>query len=37
MILRCIFALMTAAAVFVVIWPLGRRVQKVGGGSDVLV
>jgi cytochrome c-type biogenesis protein CcmH len=37
MILWCIFALMTAAAVFVVIWPLGRRVQKVGGGSDVLV
>jgi cytochrome c-type biogenesis protein CcmH len=37
MILWCIFAVMTAAAVLAVLWPLGRRRQKVGGGSDVAV
>jgi cytochrome c-type biogenesis protein CcmH len=37
MILWCIFALMTAAAIFAVMWPLGRNVQKTGGGSDIVV
>jgi cytochrome c-type biogenesis protein CcmH len=37
MILWCIFALMTAAAVFAVLWPLARKAQKRGGGSDVIV
>ena len=37
MILWCIFAVMTAAAVLAVLWPLGRRRQEVGGGSDVAV
>ncbi len=37
MILWCIFALMTAAAVFAVMGPLGRHVQKAGSGSDVVV
>ncbi len=37
MTLWCIFASMTAAAVLAVLWPLGRRQQKVGGGSDVAV
>jgi cytochrome c-type biogenesis protein CcmH len=37
MILSCIFALMTAAAIFAVIVPLGRGPRKIGGGSDLLV
>jgi cytochrome c-type biogenesis protein CcmH len=37
MILWCIFALMTAAAAFAVLWPLGRNVRRIGGGSDVAV
>ncbi|HXX02824.1 MAG TPA: c-type cytochrome biogenesis protein CcmI [Xanthobacteraceae bacterium] len=37
MILWCIFALMTAAAIFAVLWPLGRSPQKLTGGSDILV
>ena len=37
MILWCIFALMTAAAIFAVVWPLGRKPGKLGGGSDLLV
>lgn len=37
MILWCIFALMTATAIFAVLWPLGRKAQKVAGGSDVVV
>ena len=37
MILWCIFALMTAAAIFAVLWPLGRHTQKIGGGSDIVV
>ena len=36
MILWLGFALMTALAVFAVLWPLGRRATKVGG-SDVVV
>ena len=37
MILWCIFALMTAAAIFAVVWPLGRKPSKPGGGSDLVV
>jgi len=37
MILWSIFALMTAAAIFAVLWPFGRGAQKIGGGSDVAV
>ncbi len=37
MILWCIFAVMTAAAAFAVLWALGRNVQKIGGGSDLAV
>jgi cytochrome c-type biogenesis protein CcmH len=37
MMLWIIFAVMTAAAVFAVIWPLGRKPGAVGGGSDRLV
>jgi cytochrome c-type biogenesis protein CcmH len=36
MILWLIFAAMTAAAVFAVVWPLGRK-PSLGGGSDRLV
>lgn len=36
MILWCIFAFMTAAAIFAVMWPLGRSPPK-GGGSDIVV
>jgi cytochrome c-type biogenesis protein CcmH len=36
MILWCIFALMTAAAIFAVLWPLGRGPRS-AGGSDRLV
>lgn len=36
MILWFIFALMTAAAIFAVLWPLGRKAEAVGG-SDLLV
>jgi cytochrome c-type biogenesis protein CcmH len=34
MMLWIIFAVMTAAAVFAVLWPLGRRPAAAGGGSD---
>lgn len=37
MILWCIFALMTAAAIFAVAWPLRRPPNKVSGGSDLVV
>jgi cytochrome c-type biogenesis protein CcmH len=37
MILWCIFALMTAAAIFAVVWPLGRKPRQVAGGSDLVV
>jgi cytochrome c-type biogenesis protein CcmH len=37
MILWCIFALMTAAAIFAVVWPLGRKPGKLVGGSDLIV
>jgi cytochrome c-type biogenesis protein CcmH len=37
MVLWIIFALMTAAAIFAVLWPLGRAAPARGGGSDVLV
>ena len=37
MILWFIFALMTAAAIFAVVWPLGRVPRAPGGGSDLLV
>ncbi len=36
MTLWLIFALMTAAAIFAVLWPLGRR-EAVAGGSDLAV
>src|SRR5277367_724066 len=37
MILWVIFALMTAAAISAVLWPLGRGARVQGGGSDLLV
>jgi cytochrome c-type biogenesis protein CcmH len=37
MILWFIFALMTAAAIFAIVWPLGRGPRAPGGGSDLLV
>jgi cytochrome c-type biogenesis protein CcmH len=37
MILWCIFALMTAAAIFAVVWPLGRKPGNLVGGSDLIV
>jgi cytochrome c-type biogenesis protein CcmH len=37
MTLWIIFAVMTAAAVFVVLWPLGHKPRAVEGGSDRLV
>jgi cytochrome c-type biogenesis protein CcmH len=37
MILWCIFAVMTAAAIFSVLLPLGRKPRAMGGGSDLLV
>ena len=37
MTLWIIFAVMTAAAVFAVLWPLGRKPRAVHGGSDRLV
>ena len=37
MTLWIIFAVMTAAAVFAVLWPLGRKPRAVEGGSDRLV
>ena len=37
MTLWLIFALMTVAAVCAVLWPLGRRRDVTGGGSDRLV
>jgi cytochrome c-type biogenesis protein CcmH len=37
MTLWIIFALMTAAAVFAVLWPLGRKPGNVTGGRDLLV
>lgn len=37
MMLGIIFALMTAAAVFAVLWPLGRKPRVEGAGSDLFV
>jgi cytochrome c-type biogenesis protein CcmH len=37
MILWCIFALMTAAAIFAAVWPLARKKPVVSGGSDLVV
>src|SRR5256885_16190223 len=37
MILWVIFALMTAAAIFAVVWPLGRATRASAGGSDLAV
>src|SRR5579872_3778875 len=37
MILWVIFALMTAAAIFAVVWPLGRPHGAAGGGNDLRV
>jgi len=37
MMLWLVFALMTAAAVFAVLWPLSRRVPELRGGSDIAV
>jgi cytochrome c-type biogenesis protein CcmH len=37
MVLWFIFALMTAAAIFAVLWPLGRAKPVAGGGSDLMV
>src|SRR5215472_12980473 len=37
MMLWTIFALMTAAAIFAVLWPLARKPLAAGGGSDRLV
>jgi cytochrome c-type biogenesis protein CcmH len=37
MILGVIFALMTAAAIFAVVWPLGRASRASAGGSDLAV
>ena len=37
MILWVIFALMTAAAIFAVVWPLGRTPRASAGGSDLAV
>jgi cytochrome c-type biogenesis protein CcmH len=37
MILWIIFALMTAAAILAVLWPLGRKAVVSGGGNDLLV
>src|ERR1700733_9286879 len=37
MILWIIFAVMTAAAILAVLWPLGRGPRPAAGGSDVLV
>lgn len=37
MILWCIFALMTAAAILAVLWPFGRKKPAAGGGTDLVV
>src|SRR5580704_8243624 len=37
MILWIIFALMTAAAILAVLWPLARKAAAAGGGNDLLV
>jgi cytochrome c-type biogenesis protein CcmH len=37
MILWVIFALMTAAAILAVVWPLGRTARASMGGSDLAV
>src|SRR5580704_15175475 len=37
MMLWVIIALMTAAAIFAVLWPLGRKRGSAGGGNDLLV
>jgi cytochrome c-type biogenesis protein CcmH len=37
MTLWFVFALMTAAAVFAVLWPLSRRVPAAAGGSEMAV
>ena len=37
MTLWFVFAVMTAAAIFAVLWPLGRGMRGMRGGSDVAV
>jgi cytochrome c-type biogenesis protein CcmH len=37
MILWFVFALMTAVAIFAVLWPLGRKPRAVAAGNDVVV
>ena len=37
MTLWLLFGLMTAAAIFAVLWPLGRRRAAQGGGNDIAV
>jgi len=37
MTLWIIFALMTAAAILAVLWPLGRKAAEAGGGNDLVV
>src|SRR3954470_18229385 len=37
MALWLVFALMTAAAIFAVLWPLGRTRTPAAGGSDIAV
>lgn len=37
MTLWIIFALMTAAAILAVLWPLGRKTAEAGGGNDLVV
>jgi len=37
MTLWFVFALMTAAAIFAVLWPLGRRIRPQGGGNEATV
>ena len=37
MTLWFVFALMTAAAIFAVLWPLSRACAAAAGGSDVAV
>jgi cytochrome c-type biogenesis protein CcmH len=37
MTLWIIFAVMTAAAMFAVLWPLGRKAASASGGNDILV
>jgi cytochrome c-type biogenesis protein CcmH len=37
MVLWVIFSLMTAAAIFAVLWPLGRRPRRVQAAGDLAV